>query len=210
MAPSAFEKPKHIKYWQRCHNTFLPSAYTPNDSSRLTLAFFIIGALDLLSVPITSQDRSAIRSWVLSLQHPDGGFCGSPTHVLPGQDASKASANLAATHFALLMLALAADTDVEAKAAFAGVNRKKLLRWMRKLQRDDGSFGQVLWDGEAMGGRDMRHSYLASCIRWMIRGSLKESDPEWEEDVDVDKMIDHIRGTQVRTDINYAPATESE
>ncbi|KAG6273717.1 hypothetical protein E4U48_002824 [Claviceps purpurea] len=197
MAPS-LDKAKHVKYWQRCFASLLPSPYTANDSSRLTFAFFIVSALDLLSSPLTPQDRSSIRTWVLSLQHPQGGFCGSATHMLVGQDSPKGSANLAATFFALLLLGLAADTDDEAASAFAGVERKKLLRWMKKLQRPDGSFGQVLWEGESVGGRDMRHSYLASCIRWMLGGGAqKEGDgAEREEDVDVEGMIDHVRHTQ--------------
>lgn len=110
---------------------------------------------------------------------------------MSGQDATKGSANLATTFFALLLLGVAAGTDDEARAAFAGVQRRKLLRWVTKLQRPDGSFGQVLWEGEAVGGRDTRHSYLASAIRWMLRG---EGD---EEDIDVERMVDHIRHTQV-------------
>jgi geranylgeranyl transferase type-1 subunit beta len=189
---SSLDKPRHIKYWQRCFTSYLPSAYTANDSTRLTFAFFIVSALDLLSVPLSAKDRSSIRSWVLSLQHPDGGFCGSPSHVLEGQDAIKGSANLAATFFALLLLGVAAGTDDEAKAAFAGVKRRKLLRWMKKLQRRDGSFGQVLWEGEPVGGRDTRHSYLASAIRWILRGNEDE-----EEDFDVEAMVSQIRSTQV-------------
>ncbi|KAL7809685.1 terpenoid cyclases/Protein prenyltransferase [Trichoderma aethiopicum] len=190
------DTPRHIKYWQRCHKTFLPTPYTSNDSTRLTFAFFIISALDILSVPFTAQERAAVRSWVLSLQHPEGGFCGSPTHSIPGDKASKGSANIAATFFALILLGLAADTEEEQRAAFAGVNRKGLLRWLKKLQRSDGSFGQVLWDGEPMGGRDMRHSYLASAIRWMLRGDVKEGDEDWVEDIDTEGMIEYIRGVQ--------------
>ncbi|KHN96019.1 geranylgeranyl transferase type I beta subunit [Metarhizium album ARSEF 1941] len=187
---ASFDKPRHVKYWRRCFTSHLPSAYTANDSTRLTFAFFIVSALDLLAVPFTPEDRSAVRSWVLSLQHPDGGFCGSPTHGLSGQDATKGSANLATTFFALLLLAVAAGTDNEASAAFAGVQRRKLLRWVKKLQRQDGSFGQVLWEHEAVGGRDTRHSYLASAIRWMLWAR------EDTEDIDVESMVDHIRHTQ--------------
>ncbi|PHH92171.1 hypothetical protein CDD83_8557 [Cordyceps sp. RAO-2017] len=211
-AASALDKARHVKYWQRCHSTYLPSAYTANDSSRLTFSCFIVSALDLLSVPLSARDRSAIRSWVLSLQHPDGGFCGSSTHALPGQDAVKGSANLAATFFALLLLATAAaDDDAdEARAAFAGVHRTRLLRWLRKLQRPDGSFGQVLWDGEPVGGRDMRHSYLASCIRWMLRGQMRQDDDRaWEDDIDVDGMVSHIRQGQTY-DGGLAEASEHE
>ena len=187
------DKARHIKYWQRCHSTYLPSPYTANDSTRVTFAYFIVSALDLLSVPLSAKDRSSIRAWVLGLQHPDGGFCGSPTHAFVGQDAVKGSANLAATFFALLLLAAAAETEAEARAAFAGVRRGKLLRWLRRLQREDGSFGQVLWEGEAVGGRDMRHSYLASCVRWMLRGEAQPGEDGWEEDINVDKLIAHVR-----------------
>jgi geranylgeranyl transferase type-1 subunit beta len=189
------DKSRHIKYWQRCFTSFLPSAYTGNDSTRLTFGFFIVSALDLLSVPLSLQERSSIRSWVLSLQHPDGGFCGSPTHVLSGQDAHKGSANLAATFFALLLLGVASATDDEAKAAFVGVHRPNLLQWLRKLQRDDGSFGQVLWEGEAVGGRDTRHSYLASAIRWMLGAAADD-----EGDIDVERLINHLRHTQASQD----------
>ncbi|OAQ57769.1 geranylgeranyl transferase type I beta subunit [Purpureocillium lilacinum] len=204
---------RHIKYWQRCHSSFLPSAYTANDSTRLTFAFFIVSALDLLgpsadaaTAPLLSAaDRAAVRAWVLGLQHPDGGFCGSPTHALRDQPA-RGAANLAATFFALLLLALAAGDEGEAGAAFAGVERRKLLRWLRRLQRCDGSFGQVLWEGEAVGGRDMRHSYFASCIRWMLLGDGGDAE---EDDVDVESMVAHIRRCQT-FDGGLAEASEHE
>ncbi|EHK18164.1 uncharacterized protein TRIVIDRAFT_45023 [Trichoderma virens Gv29-8] len=190
------DKARHVKYWQRCHNTFLPTPYTSNDSTRLIFAFFIISALDLLSVPLTAQERAAARAWVLSLQHPDGGFCGSPTHAIEGDNASKGSANIAATFFALILLGLVAESEEEQRSAFAGVDRKALLLWLRKLQRSDGSFGQVLWDGEPMGGRDMRHSYLASSIRFMLRGPVQEGDENWVEDIDTERMIEYIKSVQ--------------
>ncbi|KAI1046153.1 hypothetical protein LB505_008901 [Fusarium chuoi] len=55
------DKQQHIKYWQRCHKTYLPSPYTAYDSTRLTFACFIISALDILSVPLTHTERGAIR-----------------------------------------------------------------------------------------------------------------------------------------------------
>ncbi|KAK1241308.1 hypothetical protein MKX08_001282 [Trichoderma sp. CBMAI-0020] len=174
----------------------LDKAKHVNDSTRLTFAFFIISALDILSVPLTAEDRAAVRTWVLSLQHPDGGFCGSPGHALTGENASKGSANIAATFFALILLGMAAETEEEQRSAFAGVDRKAVLLWLKKLQRSDGSFGQVMWEGEPTGGRDTRHSYLASSIRWMLRGSVERGDENWVEDIDVEKMTEYIRGLQ--------------
>lgn len=194
---SSLDTARHVKYWQRCHSTYLPSAYTANDSTRLTFAYFIVSALDLLSSPLSAKDRSAARSWALSLQHPDGGFCGSSTHALPGLEAARGSANLAATYFALLLLGVVAGSDAEARVAFAGVQRRKLLRWLKRLQRDDGSFGQILWDGEPQGGRDVRHSYLASGIRWMLRGAVEPGQEAQSDDIDVDAMVSHVRHGQV-------------
>lgn len=188
------DKERHIKYWKRCHKSLLPTAYTSSDSTRLLFACFTICALDLLGAPLDASERSAIRSWVLSLQHPEGGFCGSPLHAYDKRDSHKGSANLAATFFALILLAAAADGEHEASAAFSGVNRARLLQWLRSLQRADGSFGQNLWDGRPVGGSDMRHSYLASCIRWMLRGSIDQAD---HDDVNLERLVAHVLRGQV-------------
>lgn len=189
---------RHIKYWKRCHGTFLPAPYTSNDSTRLTLACFIISSLDLLRSPLTAPERAALRNWVLSLQHPDGGFCGSATHAPAG--ASAGDANLAATFFALVLLALAAvgtGSDRDERNAFAGVRRKRLLLWLKQLQREeDGAMAQMLWEGEPVGGHDVRNSYMATGIRWMLRGDVEKGDESWVEDLDVEKLVKFISQTQ--------------
>ncbi|KAI2626323.1 terpenoid cyclases/Protein prenyltransferase [Xylaria nigripes] len=204
-----FDPARHLRYWQRCYRTVLPYHYTSNDSSRLTLGFFIISALDLLSPSsptplLTSQDRARLRAWVLRLQHPYGGFCGSPHHVLPKGFTTTfdqksqthvardpANANIAATGFALLCLGVLAEGD--GSDAFHGVDRVKTLKWLKKLQREDGSFGEVLTDqGVVAGGRDMRYCYIAAIIRWSLGGG--EGDPAL--DFDVDALVRHIRQGQ--------------
>ncbi|KAI1110529.1 terpenoid cyclases/protein prenyltransferase alpha-alpha toroid [Nemania sp. NC0429] len=204
-----FDAARHIQYWQRCFRSVLPHHYTSNDSIRLTLGFFIISALDLLSPAsptplITSEDRPRLRAWVLHLQHPHGGFCGSPHHVLPPGLTSRfdaetntyvardvSNANIAATGFALLCLGILADGD--GSDAFRGVDRARTLTWLRKLQRDDGSFGEVLTaDGLISGGRDMRFCYIAAIIRWALGGA--EGDRSL--DFDVDALVRHIRRAQ--------------
>ncbi|KAI1437593.1 terpenoid cyclases/Protein prenyltransferase [Xylaria sp. CBS 124048] len=200
---------RHIRYWQRCFHTVLPYHYTSNDSIRLTLGFFIISALDLLSASsptplITSQDRSRLRAWVLRLQHPHGGFCGSPHHVLPkdltstydrktGTEVARdpSNANIAATGFALLCLGVLGEGD--GSDALRGVNRVQTLTWLKKLQREDGSFGELLTEqGQVSGGRDMRYCYLAAIIRWALGAA--DGDPAL--DFDVDALVGHIRRGQ--------------
>jgi geranylgeranyl transferase type-1 subunit beta len=176
------DKPRHLRYWQRCVRTLLPHHYTPNDSQRLTLGFFIIAAIDLLSPLSTStpnpednnnktttntnnkplltpSDRRNLRAWVLSCQHPHGGFCGSPSHVFPhashDPDAG-GNPNIAATYFALLLLPMLTGEEEEEdrEGAYAGVDRAKTLRWLRTLQRldGDGSFGEVVYELPSFGG----------------------------------------------------------
>ncbi|KAG8156747.1 hypothetical protein KVR01_013352 [Diaporthe batatas] len=166
------DKPRHLRYWQRCARTLLPHHYTPNDSQRLTLGFFIIAALDLLSVDndpetkplLTPADRRSLRAWVLACQHPHGGFCGSPTHVFPRADdddddddthsGGSGNANIAATYFALLLLPMLTEPGHAEGGAYAGVDRARTLRWLRRLQRvdGDGSFGEVVYEVPSFGG----------------------------------------------------------
>lgn len=218
-AAQQLDKERHLRYWQRCWKTFLPTQYTSHDSTRMTIAFFIVAAFDLLSPPsasgqdqhLTAADRAKIRTWVLSLQHPLGGFCGSASHALPDElcrgisgatleanTRNVGAANLAATFFALLLLALGADdTEDGRKSAFDGVNRQGTLRWLRRLQRPDGSFGEVLLDdGHIAGGRDMRYCHLAAMIRWCLRGNCQVGDGAWTEDIDVEALTRHIRQGQ--------------
>lgn len=218
MEHTALDTSLHLKYILRCLRTLLPTVYTANDSTRMTLGCFIVAAIDLLSPrpppgsppseppPIPPAQRRQLRQWVLACQHPAGGFAGSPAHApppnLPAADADAApgAANLAATFFALQLLALLADDD-EAAVTFAGVDRPATLRWLRALQRPDGSFGEVLVDlprreGHACplvaGGRDMRYVYLAATVRWALGGG----DGPAAEDIDVDALVAYIRAGQ--------------
>lgn len=126
MEPS-FDNTRHLRYWQRCLRTLLPHQYTSNDSTRMTLGCFTVAAIDLLSPSgspsfLSPTEKRNLRGWVLACQHPSGGFAGSPTHVLPnsaydgfdfvtGQPAvgAHSTANIAATLFALQLLALLSD-----------------------------------------------------------------------------------------------------
>ncbi|CCU78869.1 putative geranylgeranyltransferase type I beta subunit [Blumeria hordei DH14] len=187
----------HINYWKRCLKSLLPTQYMSTDSSRMTLGFFILSALDLLGATchqfLPEEEILEISNWIINCQHPHGGFCGSPNHRFPDEyyvDDEGAlqdidPANLPATFFAILSLGFVGD--------LTRVARKKCLRWLKSLQRDDGSFGELrTCDGIIGGGRDMRYCYVAAAIRWMLKGYELAKG----EDIDVEMLLRHIHSGQ--------------
>ena len=201
MADLKLDNERHIKYWLRCLRTLLPTEYTTTDSSRMTWGFFILAALDLLGADaLSAKERKNIHTWILKCQHPNGGFCGSPNHRYPdayyvdsGQGKRMMDpANLPATFFAILSLNFVGSFDQ--------VTRAKCLKWLKTLQRPDGSFGELITeDGKIQGGSDMRYCYAAAAIRWLLRGDdpSMEREEDRMHDIDVEKLVDHIRSGQV-------------
>lgn len=167
----------------------------------MTLGFFILSALDLLGAgadTFPEKDRKNIREWILKCQHPNGGFCGSPNHRFPDAyyvDVGRGKqqidpAHLPATFFAILSLSFVGKLD--------SIKRDDCLKWLKTLQRDDGSFGELITDdGTIEGGRDMRYCYVAAAVRWMLRGDEPLSDEEKNGDINMEKLVDHIRSGQV-------------
>lgn len=194
-----FPVERHISYWKRCLKTLLPTGYTTTDSTRMTLGFFILSALDILGAgadTLPEQEQKNTRDWILKCQHPNGGFCGSPNHKYPdeyyvdhgtGKEKLTDPANLPATYFAILSLSFVGTLDQ--------VKRVKCLRWLRTLQREDGSFGELITkEGIIGGGKDMRYCYVALAVRWMLRGDMADSQIE---DINVEKLVEYLRSAQV-------------
>ncbi|WEW60317.1 geranylgeranyl transferase type-1 subunit beta [Emydomyces testavorans] len=192
-----FGKDRHIKYFLRCLKTLLPHQYTPNDSNRMTLGYFIVAGLDLLGsldANLSESERQGCVNWIYHCQIPSGGFRGF-TGTDFGDDKRTAEnehwdpANLAATFFALVTLLILGDDLMRVK-------RKECLRWLRRMQREDGSFGEVLGaGGEIAGGRDLRFCCCAAGIRYMLRGRdveyLKHVD-----DIDIQKLVSYVENCQ--------------
>ncbi|PBP18517.1 prenyltransferase and squalene oxidase [Diplocarpon rosae] len=210
MAEQTLQKEKHIKYWQRCLKSLLPTAYTSTDSSRMTLGFFILSALDLLGAgadTFSEKQRKEIRDWILKCQHPNGGFCGSPNHKFPdayyvdvgeGRRAMD-PANLPATFFALLSLSFVGGLQ--------HVRRQDNLRWLKSLQREDGSFGElVTQEGVVEGGKDMRYCQTAMAVRWILKGDEKAIEGH---DINVEGLVSHIRAGQTY-DGGFSESSEHE
>lgn len=203
----------------------------------MALAYFIVNSVFILTPPelpaekqlIPPQDRRKLRAWVLSHQHPGGGFAPSSSSVFPlygyeqwepvtGSAQEQASyagvANITGTIFALQLLALLAD-DNDHEGAFNGVDRVRTLKWLRRLQRSDGSFGEVLrqipgkegW--EILGGYDMRYCYIAASIRWMLRGEVREGGLDWVQDFDTEGLARYILTSQTY-DGGFAASSQEE
>jgi len=186
---------KHTKYFLRCLKTYLPSPYTSNDSNRMSLAFFVVTALDLLgqlNSNTTPQERQDYIDWVYHNQHPKGGFRASPGTDL-GERTSPENecwdpANLPSTYFALCLLLLLGDD-------LSRVKRKETLVWLPHLQRKDGSFGETLVHGEIQGGFDSRFGYCAAGVRYILAG--EHTLDAGHKDIDVDALAICIREAEV-------------
>ncbi|KAI9766542.1 MAG: hypothetical protein M1840_006500 [Geoglossum simile] len=196
-------KDRHTKYWLRCLRSFLPTAYTSNDSNRMSLAFFTISALDVLGILHTctsTTERQGWIDWIYHCQLDGGGFRG-----FPGADFGLLRslenevwdpANLAATFFALETLVVLGDKLENAQ-------RTECLHWLSKLQRQDGSFGELLGEGGKIeGARDMRCCYMAAGVRWVLRGKAEGGKAAGVvgKDIDIDALVGFINSSEVTYD----------
>ncbi|KAJ5084362.1 hypothetical protein NUU61_008941 [Penicillium alfredii] len=197
MAEPRFNTERHVKYYLRCLKTFLPTLYTSNDSNRMLLAYLTLSGLDVLGVlhsKTTAEERQGYIDWIYHCQVPSGGFRG-----FPGTDFGLESrttenevwdpANIPATFFALVNLLILED-DLER------VKRKECLQWLPKVQRADGSFGEVLGPGGRVEGvRDLRYCCCAAGTRYILRGKAGKG-LEDVEDIDVPKLVSFIGACQ--------------
>lgn len=196
-------KALHIKYFQRCLKSLLPTGYTSNDSSRIALAFFILAGLELLGAgPDTfSQDeRDRVQKWFLSCQCRSGGFAGNPglrfDHVSGDTSDEKNEqepwldgASVPMTYFAVMGLAMVDGLEE--------VKRGPCLKWLKGLQRGDGEKASGGF-GESIGLRegDMRVGFSAAVIRWVLGGG-DEGWTDGEEDIDVERFVGYFRAGEV-------------
>jgi geranylgeranyl transferase type-1 subunit beta len=199
MTAATFQKERHIKYFLRCLKTLLPHQYTSGDSGRVLLSFFIIAGLDLLGVlytHTTAKERQGYIDWLYHCQHPSGGFRGFTGANFGDEKRTRDNEawdppNIPATFLALETLILLGDD-------LSRLKREECLRWLPRLQRADGSFGESLGGaGEIEGGQDLRFCYCAAGIRYLLRGK-RGDDIAHVTDVNVDKLISFIESCQVR------------
>ena len=167
----------------------------------MCLAFFIYAAIDLLNALDTSTtlaERTEHINWIYRCQLPEGGF-----RAFPGSDFGRLRneqnrkwdpPNLPATFFALQTLAILKDD-------FHRLDRRGILELLPKLQREDGSFGQMVVNGIIEGGHDSRFGYMAAGVRWMLRGTV-DGPLDGIPDINVDQFCRCIGQAQV-TDLHH-------
>jgi geranylgeranyl transferase type-1 subunit beta len=195
----SFVKERHVKYWLRCAKTFLPELYVSTDSTRLSLAYFIVSALDLLNVletKVTSKERERWIQWIYHCQVAEGGFRGSTSTDFGAEKRTKANrhwdpANLPTTFFAIVTLIVLGDD-------LSGIRRRECLEWLPKLQRQNGSFGETLGEnGTIEGGNDLRFCCCAAGIRYILRGKQAGLLAPDVTDFDVENLVNYITSCQV-------------
>ncbi|KAJ5789389.1 uncharacterized protein N7518_006400 [Penicillium psychrosexuale] len=192
-----FNTERHVKYYLRCLKTFLPSAYTSNDSNRMLLAYLTLSGLDVLGVlqsKTTPEERQGYINWLYHCQVPSGGFRGFPgTDFGPGKrnkdNEAWDPANVPATFFALVNLLILGDD-------LSRVKRRECLEWLPKVQRADGSFGELVGPEGCVGGpRDLRYCCCAAGIRYVLRGR-SETGLDGVPDIDVPGFVSFIQACQ--------------
>jgi geranylgeranyl transferase type-1 subunit beta len=198
MTSPTFNKERHVKYFLRCLKTLLPHQYTAGDGGRILLGFFVIAGLDLLGAlesSTTPEERQGYINWIYHCQHPSGGFRGF-TGTKFGDDKLTRDneawdpANVPSTFLALETLLVLGDDLTRLK-------RRECLEWLPKLQRKDGSFGELLGAGEEVeGGNDLRFCYCAAGIRYFLRGPHAK-DVEDVKDINVSNLASFIQSCQV-------------
>ncbi|KAF8964331.1 terpenoid cyclases/protein prenyltransferase alpha-alpha toroid [Flammula alnicola] len=161
----------HAAHCRRCL-AGLPASQTDIDASRLALAFYCIGSLDLLGVleeQVSVQERDSWREWLWEQQ--TRGKYGSGFRPSPFMTAKHLSSvsqldigytdydtpHIIMTYTALLSLAVLRDDS-------SRLDRSGLLAFLRACQREDGSFSTVPGSNES----DLRTLYCAFAISSML------------------------------------------
>ncbi|KAM6494271.1 Terpenoid cyclases/protein prenyltransferase alpha-alpha toroid [Amanita muscaria] len=159
-------KTSHAAHCRRCL-TGLPAVSTDLDASRLVIAFYCIGSLDLLGRlydKISDAEREAWREWIWD-QYTLGGVHGSgfrPSPYMKVENPSEHSVQYDASH--MIMTYAAIITLAVLRDDFERLDRPSLIQSLRSCQREDGSFSTTPGGGET----DLRTLYCAFAISTML------------------------------------------
>ncbi|KAF8133883.1 terpenoid cyclases protein prenyltransferase [Boletus edulis] len=158
----------HATHCERCL-LGLPSSQVDIDPSKMALAFYCLGSLDLTgqfaNESTKAQNKEGWRQWIWEQQIK--GPCG--TGFRPGNymstsgedtnysESSENSPHIILTYTALLSLAILRDD-------FSQLDRPGIIKVLRACQNEDGSFSSEPYGGDA----DVRTTYCAFVISSML------------------------------------------
>lgn len=133
----------------------LPGRLTVLDASRPWLMYWILNSFSLLNLGLNPSDRQRALDTLLSFQHPQGGFAGTPGQ-LP---------HLAPTYSAISTIAsLLGEADPETvTATWARVDVRAMYHWILNLKQPNGSF-VMQENGEV----DVRATYCALVVASLL------------------------------------------
>ncbi|KAG8214671.1 terpenoid cyclases/protein prenyltransferase alpha-alpha toroid [Butyriboletus roseoflavus] len=159
----------HANHCNRCL-LGLPSSQVDIDPSKLALAFYCLGSLDLTgqfaNESTNTSDKESWRQWIWEqqTQGPSG------TGFRPGNymttnveltnlysESSENSPHVILTYTALLSLAILRDD-------FSQLDRAGIIKLLQACQNEDGSFSSEPYGGDA----DVRTTYCAFAISSML------------------------------------------
>ncbi|KAH9950677.1 terpenoid cyclases/Protein prenyltransferase [Amylocystis lapponica] len=179
-------KSSHVAHAKMCLSG-LPGSQVELDSSRMVIAFYCLGTLDLIGMlqeKSSAMERRDWRDWIWEQQTRGkygSGFRPSP-YMTPGADSLRVmqengneynGPHLIMTYTALSLLAILRDD-------FSQLDRAGILELLRACQQEDGSFSALPEGGEA----DLRTVYCAFVISSML--------DDWSG-IDVDRSIAYIQ-----------------
>eukprot|EP00117_Sycon_ciliatum_P019351 scpid54811/ scgid17568/ Geranylgeranyl transferase type-1 subunit beta; Geranylgeranyl transferase type I subunit beta; Type I protein geranyl-geranyltransferase subunit beta len=186
---------KHVKFFLRTL-ALIPQDHEKLDSTRVTLAYFALSALDLLGnlhkAYRSDTERQQLIDWIYSYQVlPDKdepssnfrqcGFRGSSANGVPFNTSQADQSDgcwydcshIAATYASLAMLVILGDD-------LSRVNRQAVLAGVGAQQLKDGSFSALMVESES----DLRFAYCACAICYMLN--------DWST-IDRAGLLDFIR-----------------
>ncbi len=175
---------KHVSFFKRCLG-ILPEQYEDETSNMMAFVYFCLTGVDLLKElenAYTKNDINDFRRWIYSHAFETEAYFGFRGSVIYENTGLYDPPDLSATTFAILSLITLGDN-------LTNINRKKVMRYVIKCQREDGSFAQCLDMSlqKPFGESDTRICMLATMVR-----SLLKWDGTKGMDIDVNKLYEYV------------------
>ena len=152
----------HLRYFHMNLES-LPHHYTSNETIRMTLGMFCLSALEMLGdlSSFSEETKQDWIEWIYQQQHSTAkyaGFSGAPFLNLDKTELNEYDLpHLTMTYSAIISLLILGDD-------LSRANKDGIIKTLRTLQQDDGSFCPVPGSDET----DMRFVYCACAVAFIF------------------------------------------